>query len=212
MTQRVRGLSRPVAIMMILSAVACGLGFRQAPARQGTDESPRFNDAGELLYPADYREWVYVASGLGMTYGPAKAAEGTPPRFDNVFVTRDAYRHFAKTGQWPENTMFVLEVRAADEHVSINNGGRTQGKLLALEASVKDKTRFPEGGWGFYSFDSADGLKESTPPFPASASCYSCHANMAAVEQTFVQFYPTLFEIAKKHGTVRKDYEDVGAH
>jgi hypothetical protein len=36
------------------------------------------------------------------------------------------------------------------------------------------------------------------PPLPFTASCYNCHAINTAVENTFVQFYPTLFEVAKK--------------
>jgi hypothetical protein len=140
-----------------------------------------------------------------MTYGPAKAAEGQPQRFDNVFVTRAAYKHFLQSGTWPEQTMFILEVRAAQSNVSINNGGRTQGNLLALEASVKDKKRFSEEGWGYFSFDGPSGLLKSSAALPVSASCYSCHKNMAAVDYTFVQFYPTLAEAAKRHGTLRPD-------
>ena len=38
--------------------------------------------------------------------------------------------------------------------------------------------------------------------------CIDCHTAHTAVERTFVQFYPTLFEVAKKMGTVKKDYTD----
>lgn len=170
-------------------------------------EGPTYTAGGELVRPADYREWAYVSSGLGMTYGPAKAAEGQPPRFDNVFVTRGAYREFLRSGTWPDKTMFILEVRAAESNVSINNGGRSQGEVVAIEASVKDKERFRDGGWGFYSFDGPKGFRESAAPLPASASCYSCHETKAAVDNTFVQFYPTLFEAARRHETVRPGYD-----
>src|SRR5947209_5496918 len=30
------------------------------------------------------------------------------------------------------------------------------------------------------------------------AACYACHRNNTAVDNTFVQFYPTLFEVAKR--------------
>jgi hypothetical protein len=36
--------------------------------------------------------------------------------------------------------------------------------------------------------------------------CYSCHEQHAAVDTTFVQFYPTLLEIAKKKGTLAPGY------
>ena len=41
---------------------------------------------------------------------------------------------------------------------------------------------------------------------PARAECYSCHEKHAAVDTTFVQFYPTLLEIAKKKGTLSPNY------
>ena len=175
----------------------------QTPASDG----PRFTADGKLVRPLDYREWVYITSGLGMTYGPAQPAAGRPPLFDNVFVNRTSYREFLRSGQWPDKTMFVLEIRRADENVSINNGGRTQGAMSAMEAAVKDVQRFPDGGWGYYSFDGPGGLVDSANSLPATATCYTCHKNNTAVENTFVQFYPTLMDVARKMGTVKPTYD-----
>ena len=38
--------------------------------------------------------------------------------------------------------------------------------------------------------------------------CYTCHADNTAVEQTFVQFYPELMEVAKKMGTVKTSWKE----
>jgi hypothetical protein len=142
-----------------------------------------------------------------MTYGPAQAAAGRPPLFDNVFVTRAAYREFLRSGMWPDKTMFILEIRRADANVSINNGGHTQGDVVAIEAAVKDQQRFADGGWGYFSFDSPQGLADSAAPLPPTASCYSCHKANTAVDNTFVQFYPTLFDVAKRLGTIKPTYD-----
>jgi hypothetical protein len=168
---------------------------------------PQFNDKGELARPPDYREWVFLTSGLGMTYGPNRPQPGQAPPFDNVFVNPEAYRSFMKSGRWPDGTMFMLEIRSGDENVSINSGGKTQGALRAMEAAVKDTKRFPDGGWAYFSFDSPQGLKETTAPLARTASCYACHSKNAAVEWTFTQFYPTAFEVAQRLGTVRPDYD-----
>jgi len=168
---------------------------------------PQFNAQDQLQRPADYREWIFLTSGLGMTYGPAKAQPGQSPRFDNVFVHPEAYREFMKTGRWPEHTVFVLEVRESVENSSINNGGRTQGGHAALEAAVKDSQRFKNGGWGYFTFDSPQGLADAAKVLPQSASCYACHSRNGAVEWTFTQFYSAQFEVAKKLGTVRADYD-----
>src|SRR2546425_836236 len=41
---------------------------------------------------------------------------------------------------------------------------------------------------------------------PTDMDCYSCHAQHGAVDTTFVQFYPTLLEIAKKKNTLSAAY------
>ena len=79
------------------------------------------------MKPADFREWVFLSSGLGMTYNPpaaAGAAPGRPPSFTNVYVNPSSYRRFVQTGAWPDQTMFVLEIRASASEGSINLGGR----------------------------------------------------------------------------------------
>jgi hypothetical protein len=170
--------------------------------------APAFTSAGQLVRPLDYRSWVFVTSGLGMTYGPAKPAEGQSPLFDNVFVTRDAYNEFLRSGAWPDKTMFILEGRRAEANVSINNGGHTQGQMAFMEAAVKDTARFKDtGGWGYFSFDSRGGLVESAAALPPTASCYACHSANTAVDNTFVQFYPELFAVAKAKGTVKATYD-----
>jgi hypothetical protein len=65
---------------------------------------------------------------------------------------------------------------------------------------VKD-ARF-SGGWAFFGLDESKPTKQ----IPKEAACYSCHEQHAAVDTTFVQFYPTLLEIAKKKGTVAPGY------
>ena len=161
----------------------------------------QYTKDGMMILPKDYREWVFVTSGLGMTYGPAGTADATGnPRFDNVFVNPDAYKSFLRTGTWPDKTILILEVRGSDSKVSINNGGRIQTNTLAIEAHVKDTARFP-GGWAFFGFQGS----ELGKLFPITEPCYSCHEKNGAADTTFVQFYPTLLEIAKHKGTLKKE-------
>jgi hypothetical protein len=161
---------------------------------------PRYTPDGKLILPQDYREWVFLSSGLGMTYGPAaEHATDDHPLFDNVFVSPAAHRAFRETGRWPDQTMFVLEVRSSQSKGSINNAGRFQSDLVAVEAEVKDEKRFA-GKWMFYGFGKSG---NETKPIPVTASCYSCHAKNGAVDNTFVQFYPTLIHAAKEKGTWR---------
>lgn len=152
-------------------------------------DAPRYSPGGSLMLPANYREWIFLSSGLGMTYGPL-AAPHEKPRFDNVYVTRPAYQSFLNSGTWPDKTMFVLEVRASESKGSINQGGRYQSEVLGIESEVKDA-----GKWTFYAFGSS-GVEGK--PLPRTQSCYSCHAQNGAVDNTFVQFYPAILPVAKE--------------
>jgi len=172
----------------------------QAPVPAG--DGPRYTDAGELVRPTDYREWMYLSSGLNMTYGANAPNPARNQPFNNVFVNRSAYRQFLETGRWPDKTIFMLEIRQSEEHVRPNAFGYTQGAAVRLEAAVKD-SRNGAPPWAYYSFDGNGAAVDSARPLPATASCQACHSANTAVEQTFVQFYPTLFEVAKAKGTVK---------
>lgn len=142
-----------------------------------------------------------------MGYGPVavEARAGGVGSYDTVFVDPAAHAEFVKTGVWPERTMFVLEIRSSEHSGSIVTTGHFQTDLLGIEVEIKD--RRIAGGWGFFSFASDDrGPTAPAKRLPESVACYECHAVNAAVENTFTQFYPTLFPVAQTHGTVRKDF------
>lgn len=163
-------------------------------------DGPGYTADGQLKFPEKYREWVYLTSGLDMSYNPKASAAGHS-MFDNVFVNPSAYRAFQETGTWPDKTVIVLENRAAGSGISINHRGQTQtADVMGTEVHVKDARL--KGGWGFFGFDDRVSAKLIERP----ADCYSCHEQHAAVDTTFVQFYPTLIGLAKSKGTLSKEY------
>jgi Cytochrome P460 len=186
-------------ILAVLVGIATvgSLSSRPAPARSN---EPAYTTDGQMRLPANYREWVYLSTGFDMSYSAAMNMDHH--MFDNVFVNPEAYQVFQKTGSWPDKTMMVLEVRGAQSKGSINQAGQFQsGDVMGLEVHVKDESRF-QGNWAFFGFDGSDTAKMT----PTSAACYSCHAQHAAVDTTFVQFYPTLLPIAKSHSTLSPSY------
>lgn len=164
-------------------------------AATGVGGEVRYNRAGELVPPANYRDWVFLTSGFNMNYGDeATGAHGT---FDNIFVDPKSWRAFKATGHWPQGTVFVKEGRRGSTKGSINKSGQFQTEQRAyLELHVRDRKRF-RSGWGFFEFDGSQPARV----LPTSASCYSCHQQHAATETTFVQFYPTAKPVAAKAGT-----------
>jgi hypothetical protein len=184
------------ALILALAGVTAQTG-RSSPA---DSNAPVYTADGGLKFPANYREWIYLTSGVDMSYGPAMNMGHS--MFDNVFVNPEAYKSFLQTGTWPDKTLLVLEVRKAGSKNSINKNGHYQtAELMGREVHVKDAARF-EGKWAFFAFDGGDTGKL----MPKEMDCYSCHQQHAAVDTTFVQFYPTLLEIAKKKNTLSPSY------
>src|SRR5688500_2854413 len=190
---------RGAVVLWLATVIVVPVLRAQPPAREVPDLA-----AGHMLaLPADFREWVFLSAGLGMTYGPNAPAPGQPQSFTNVYVNPASYRAFLESGAWPDRTMFVLEIRGSASEGSINRFGRFQTGLRAVEVNLKD-ARLP-GGWGFFDFGTSTG---PVAPLPQTANCYQCHRDNTAVEHTFVQFYPTLMEVARRHGTVKATYRE----
>ena len=195
----VMNIQKHVSFFVAGAAILCAASMLIGGGFAGDADGPKFTGDGQLNRPVDYREWVFLSAGLGMTYGPSNQGTEEHPNFDNVFVNRSAYRAFVATGRWPDKTVFILEIRGSHSKGSINNGGHFQGDVLEIEAHVKDD-RLP-GKWAFYGFPNG---ATTAKAIPASASCYSCHAEHGAVDTTFVQFYPTLIPVAKAKGTMKE--------
>ena len=189
-----------VAILVLVATWTFALSA-QAPPSDG----PRYvANTNNLIRPDNYREWVFLGSSIGLNY-PAPGAAPGPDQFNNVFVNASSYRAFMQTGKWPDKTIWVLEFRGVGKESVANREGKFQTGIIGFEANVKD-SRFPDG-WGYFGFRASD---SSAAPLSGDTvqRCIDCHTAHTAVERTFVQFYPELFAVAKKLGTVKNDYTD----
>jgi len=195
-------------LLAVSAAVSLGWIMRSPHpvTAQKSVNLPEYTADGDMIAPKNYREWVFLTSGFDMTY---RERAGAPDHsvFDNVFVNPEAYRSFLATGTWPDKTIMVLENRSAESKDGvIVKGGRFQNtNISGMEIHVKDSARFkregPAGSWGFFDVDNGKGKV-----FEPKASCYTCHESHAAVDTTFVQFYPTLLPIAEAKKTLSEAY------
>jgi hypothetical protein len=188
-----------IALLAVLTLVSV-MALNQA-ATAPSSFGPQYTSGGQMKLPENYREWVYLSTGFDMSYSAA-SMQMDHHMFDNVFVNPEAYKSFQETGTWPDKTMMALEQRKAEGKGSINQAGNFQTERMGLEFHVKDEKRFP-GKWAFFGFDDS----KTGTMIPTTASCYKCHAEHAAVDATFVQFYPTLLPIAKAKGTFSAAYQ-----
>jgi len=190
-----------VRLLLLISLSALLISQDTAKNQPVAPNAPVYTADGKLVFPANYREWIYLTTGIDMDYNP-DLNMGDHSMFDNVFVNPEAYKAFLATGTWPDKTMLVLEGRMAATKGSINKKGKFQTtELMARSIHIKDESRF-SGKWAFFGF----GEDNSAKQIPTTAVCYSCHQEHGAVDTTFVQFYPTLLEIAKKKGTLAPGY------
>ncbi len=196
----VHTLAMRTQLLLVLAGAALLASLAAGGEAPTPSAAPAYTADGQLRLPEDYRQWIYLGTGFDMSYNPAMRMDHH--MFDNVFVNPDAYRSFLQTGTWPDKTMLVLEARGAESKGSINKAGQYQGTVMGLEVHVKDEARFP-GKWAFFVFDEG----KPAPMIPLSADCYSCHTDHAAVDTTFVQFYPTLLPIATAKGTLSAAYQ-----
>ncbi len=150
--------------------------------------SPQYTNAGELIRPSDYHTWIFMGASLGMSYEePGEVKDEGPGKFGNVYLEPTAYRHYLKTGMFPEKTIFALAVFEPASDVSINKRGYFEGEQIALEVAVKDHEQF-EKGWAYFDFR----MGQKTAKAFAPDKCYACHVQHAADDNVFVQFYPIL--------------------
>jgi|SRR5580658_390807 hypothetical protein len=226
---------RWIGSILVVLLVVCGLGT-PLPAQPVVGDGPHFTPDGKVIPPADYRSWVFVSTGFSMAYPASaslRAAPGVAPFrghlplavaatgggdvFQNVFVTPSAYAAFLRTGLWPDQTMFVLEIRQAKDRTAIVSGpgpglanGSVQGDLLAVEAELRDDARYPATKWKWVTFTQQGLPPVPTLPWadnqPAGHACFQCHTAHGAVQKSMVEFYPVLCPLAAHKRTLNPGF------
>ncbi|ERR1700733_331269 len=216
-------------VVLVLVALGARAHVPQAAAADAASPAP----GPVVTVPPDYRNWPYASASLALSYPSeeaklsatarahlppamaprpktAAAANATPPpAFQNVFVSPEGYAAFQKTGLYPDKTVFVLEVRTSVARTSsFLSNGIYQGDVIAMRMEMRDDARYPKTKWAWFNFEQASdkSWKPSLPQPEPVANCWQCHVTHGAVQDSFTQFYPTLFAIAKAHGTVKPNY------
>jgi len=163
------------------------LAWFAGSAAAASDAVPTYDEESRLLLPADFREWTFVGSSLGLSYSEGQSGN---EMFHHTLMEPSAYRHFVETGRFREGTMLALLLHDLGEGVLPGRAGHFASDLRTVELAVKDSSHGEES-WEYYNFGSRNGLLERAQPFPA-ASCHACHAEHAALDNVFLQFYPLL--------------------
>jgi hypothetical protein len=148
---------------------------------------------GELERPTGYREWIYV--GTPVTPNDMNDGKAAFPELHNVYIDPKSWEHWKNKGEFRDGTIIIKELVSVGSKAAVSGKGYFMGEFVGLEATIKSKKHFKEepGNWAYFSFSSADHktLSETAKAFPTT-SCNSCHANAAADDFVFTQYYPVL--------------------
>ena len=171
----------------------------QVSSPDSRSDLPQYTSGDEIVRPESYREWIFLSSRLRVN---SRASSGEGETFGDVFVSPSAYHQFCANGSWPDKAVFVLEKRMSSSKSSAEIADHYETDLIGISVEVKDTARFPEK-WAYFSFDSSTKTAKANP----KAMCWQCHHGGGAVENTYVQFYPTLKPLAQQFGTYRQAVE-----
>lgn len=157
---------------------------------------PRYDTNRNLVLPDDYRRWVLVGSSLGLSY--SEGGQGGHQMFNTTLMEPGSYQHFVETGTFREGTMLALIGQGIGTNATPARQGQFATDVHTVEMAVKDSKRVPEG-WAYYAFGGpmTGGYRSTAAPQP-KASCFNCHAEHAARDNVFVQFYGLLNDAAPK--------------
>jgi len=154
----------------------------------------KFDKDGKLIQPENYewRTWMYI--GTPITPNSLNPPEAPFPEFHNVYIDPVSFKHFSKTGEFPDGTLLIKELVSVGATKAPSGNGYFQGDFIGLEAAYKDSKRYPNepGNWAYFTFS------HEAPPYPnvatlqPAAACNSCHEANAADDWVFTQYYPVI--------------------
>ena len=149
-----------------------------------------YNANGELVRPADHREWVFV--GAPVTPNDMNDGKAAFPEFHNVYIDPASFSSYKQTGSFPNGTVILKELVSVGSKSMDSGNGYFQGEFVSLEAMVKDTSRFSSepGGWAFFRFGEAPNYNP-TGARMKTESCNTCHSG-ASEDYVFTDTYPVL--------------------
>ena len=178
--------------LTLVGGLVLFLCLATAPAMAEKKRVYKFNDAGELIQPTGYREWIFV--GTPVTPNDMNNGKAAFPEFHAVYIHKSAYKKWKKTGSFPDGTILMKELISVGSKQAASGKGYFMGEYIGLEATIKDSKRFKDepGNWAYFSFtQEGKPLKKTAKAFPAG-KCNICHQAFAKDDWVFTQYYPVL--------------------
>ena len=144
---------------------------------------------GEISMPRDFRAQY---THLGSWFVPEGEASG----FHDVYAQQQAVEQFRATGQFPDGTVLVKELRAHDSKaMSTGTPAWANDTIKQWFVMVKDSgSRFDDNanwgdGWGWALFQPG---KVGNVSADYKTDCLGCHVPAKTTDWVYVEGYPSL--------------------
>lgn len=198
------------AIVLLVGLAACALTAADpAPGKQPAAlkgmSLPEYDKDGKLLRPTGFEKWVVVGTSIGLGYSDGdKPDPNNPGTFHNVYLQPEAFDHYVATGEFPEQSVFIVtnnRSQPAKTKGPVSRTGFVAAPTSGLEIAIKDSKKYPEG-WAYFMFHDKPGKSNPAVRTAEQAfdrkDCFDCHAEHAAKDNVFTQFYSVLTNAREK--------------
>ncbi|QBQ54235.1 cytochrome P460 family protein [Nitrosococcus wardiae] len=181
---------RTQAIMVLAASLGMAVG---AYGQQGSELpfSAYVDQQGSIRLPKEIRShWVHLGSWAVMD----KNASGYG--FHDVYTQPEAVAVYQESGQFPDGTVLVKEIREIVEGELTTGQARWAAAPKVWFVMIKDKKgRFPNHpnwgeGWGWALFEAKDPATNVSQNW--QQDCRSCHVPAQESDWVYIEGYPTL--------------------
>ncbi len=157
------------------------------------------DSAGAIRLPRGYRErWTHLGSWV------VPAADAPGHGFHDVYTQPPAAAAWRRSGEFPDGTVLVKEIRALGHGPMTTGEALWAGQTRVWFVMVRDtRGRFPDDpdwgeGWGWALFEAAAPERDVSSGF--ATACRGCHLPARATGWVFVEGYPALHALDAGRG------------
>ncbi len=182
-----------------LSLTSCDSGTRsdvpgQAPEKV-TWPSDVVSDSGEIAFPRGFLKW--------QTLGAWSTADedGKANGMHQVYISPGAADAYLATGEFPDGTVLVKEVRgAATAKLSTGAASYATDKGVWFVMIKDANQRFPENplwgdSWGWALFEAKEPSQQVATDY--KTDCLGCHVPAKETDWIYIEAYPVLWKDGK---------------
>ena len=188
--------SKILCVVSALALAACSPSdSKDSETDVGAWPSNIVSEDGDIAFPEGFLDWP--------TLGAWSTADesGTANGMHQVYATPGTAAAYRETGEFPDGTVLVKEVRGAAT-ANLSTGAATYATDKGVWfVMVKDsKGRFSDNalwgdGWGWALFEAKDPSKQVATDY--KKDCIECHIPAKDTDWIYVEAYPVLWKDGK---------------